>query len=72
MMVRRGPPGARPTEPETARHIPVLLSEVVESLSPHDSEIFIDGTFGAGGYSEAILQEADCKTVGREGVSEVW
>jgi 16S rRNA (cytosine1402-N4)-methyltransferase len=62
-MVRRGPPGARPTEPETARHIPVLLSEVVESLSPHDGEIFIDGTFGAGGYARAVLKAADCSVL---------
>jgi 16S rRNA (cytosine1402-N4)-methyltransferase len=63
MMVRRGPPGATPTEPETARHIPVLLSEVIESLSPRDGEIFIDATFGAGGYTRALLKAADCRVI---------
>jgi 16S rRNA (cytosine1402-N4)-methyltransferase len=63
MMVRRGPPGVTPTEPETARHIPVLLSEVIESLSPRDGEIFVDATFGAGGYSQALLKAADCRVI---------
>ena len=39
-------------------HIPVLLSEVIESLDPQDGETFIDGTFGAGGYTRAILEAA--------------
>ena len=41
-----------------ARHIPVLLSEVIESLDPQDGETYIDGTFGAGGYTRAILEAA--------------
>ena len=63
MMVRRGPPGATPTEPETARHIPVLLSEVIESLGPRDGEVFIDATFGAGGCSRAFLKAADWRVL---------
>jgi 16S rRNA (cytosine1402-N4)-methyltransferase len=39
-----------------ARHIPVLLGEVLEALSPKSGETFVDGTFGAGGYTRAILQ----------------
>jgi 16S rRNA (cytosine1402-N4)-methyltransferase len=46
-----------------ARHIPVMLSEVLAALEPKDGQVIIDGTFGAGGYSEAILQEADCKII---------
>lgn len=42
-------------------HKPVLLNEMIEALSPKDNEIYLDGTFGAGGYSKAILQKANCK-----------
>ncbi|MFK7838947.1 MAG: 16S rRNA (cytosine(1402)-N(4))-methyltransferase RsmH [Bdellovibrionales bacterium] len=44
-------------------HYPVMLSEVLESLSPVDGGIYVDGTFGAGGYTKAILDAADCKVV---------
>ncbi len=47
-----------------APHISVLLNEVIEVLSPKDGEVFVDGTFGAGGYSRAILQAADCRLYG--------
>jgi 16S rRNA (cytosine1402-N4)-methyltransferase len=38
-----------------ARHIPVLIEEVMRFLAPAAGETIIDGTFGAGGYSRAIL-----------------
>ena len=44
-----------------APHIPVLLKEVMEQISPKDGGIYVDGTFGAGGYTRATLQAADCK-----------
>lgn len=44
-------------------HIPVMLAEVLGTLEPAAGEIHIDGTFGAGGYSRAILQAADCRVL---------
>jgi len=38
-----------------APHLPVLLRQVLERLDPKPGEIHVDGTFGAGGYSRAIL-----------------
>ena len=37
------------------RHIPVLLREVLDALAPSSGKIVLDGTFGAGGYTSAIL-----------------
>jgi 16S rRNA (cytosine1402-N4)-methyltransferase len=36
-------------------HIPVLLDEVLEALAPLEGARIVDGTFGAGGYSRALL-----------------
>lgn len=36
-------------------HAPVLLAEIVGALAPVESQIFVDGTLGAGGYSRALL-----------------
>jgi 16S rRNA (cytosine1402-N4)-methyltransferase len=47
-------PGADP------EHIPVLLGEVVAALSPKDGGTYVDGTFGAGGYTVALLEAAHC------------
>jgi 16S rRNA (cytosine1402-N4)-methyltransferase len=64
-MKRAGVPGGAPrrTDGLRTRHIPVLLSEVVESLAPRDNNLIIDGTFGAGGYSRAILDAANCRVL---------
>lgn len=45
-------------------HLPVLCSEVVAALAPQDGDLIIDGTFGAGGYSRAILAAAGCGVIG--------
>ena len=46
------------------RHVPVLLQDVLRLLAPRDGEIFVDATFGAGGYSRAILGAANCRVIG--------
>lgn len=46
------------------KHYPVMLPEVLAALSPQDGETYIDGTFGNGGYSEAMLMAADCNVIG--------
>src|SRR5581483_5494636 len=45
-------------------HIPVLLDAVLAHLAPRSGEIYIDGTFGAGGYTRAILNTAGCNVIG--------
>jgi 16S rRNA (cytosine1402-N4)-methyltransferase len=45
-------------------HVPVMLREVLAALAPQDGGIYVDGTFGAGGYARAVLAEADCRVFG--------
>lgn len=47
-----------------ARHVPVLARPALELLNVRDGEIYIDGTFGAGGYTRAILAAADAQVIG--------
>lgn len=44
-------------------HIPVLLGPVMDALCPAHGEVFVDGTFGAGGYTKALLDTAPCKVI---------
>jgi 16S rRNA (cytosine1402-N4)-methyltransferase len=44
-----------------AGHIPVLLGPVLTALAPRDGAIYVDGTFGGGGYTEALLGAARCR-----------
>ena len=39
-----------------APHIPVLLDEVIAALDPQPGDVVIDATFGAGGYTRALLE----------------
>ncbi len=46
-----------------ARHVPVLREEVLSALAPHSGGLYLDTTFGAGGYSDAILSVAGTRVL---------
>ena len=50
--------------PAAPRHISVLGREAVEMLDLRDGGIYVDATFGAGGYSRAILAIAGTRVIG--------
>jgi 16S rRNA (cytosine1402-N4)-methyltransferase len=50
--------------PADPRHIPVLGRQAVEMLRPRAGGIYLDATFGAGGYSRAILGVAGTRVIG--------
>lgn len=45
-------------------HVPVLLDAVLAALMPGDGAVYVNGTFGAGGCSAALLAAADCRVLG--------
>lgn len=48
----------------TDGHFPVMLNEVIDLLRPQPDAVYIDATFGGGGYSKAILSAAACTVWG--------
>jgi 16S rRNA (cytosine1402-N4)-methyltransferase len=44
-------------------HAPVLLAEAMEALALKDGGLYIDATFGGGGYSREMLARADCRVI---------
>src|SRR6516162_1108437 len=62
MMASRDSKGAVAGGP--ARHIPVLARRAVEFLAVRKGGIYIDATFGGGGYSREILAVAECTVIG--------
>src|SRR5436190_2885998 len=47
-----------------ARHVPVLVRAAIDQLKVGDGGVYIDGTFGAGGYARALLAAAEATVIG--------
>jgi len=47
-----------------ARHIPVLGRRAVDLLAVREGGVYVDATFGAGGYTREILAAANCSVIG--------
>jgi 16S rRNA (cytosine1402-N4)-methyltransferase len=52
------------TGTDTAPHVPVLVGDVVAALAIHDGATVVDGTFGAGGYTRAMLAAGAGRVIG--------
>ena len=58
-----GPRAAADIADAATAHIPVLRDEVVAALQPRAAALYLDGTFGVGGYSAALLDSAACTVI---------
>jgi 16S rRNA (cytosine1402-N4)-methyltransferase len=58
-------PAGMPTSAagKPVRHVPVMVDAVVEALAPRVGALYVDGTFGGGGYTRALLEAAGCRVV---------
>ncbi len=45
-------------------HSSVLRDEILEYINPVDGGVYVDCTFGAGGHTRSLLEEADCQVIG--------
>jgi 16S rRNA (cytosine1402-N4)-methyltransferase len=55
---------AVPNEPMTSRHVPVMLADVRAALAVRPDGIYLDATFGGGGYARAILEAGAGRLIG--------
>jgi 16S rRNA (cytosine1402-N4)-methyltransferase len=63
-MTMHGDSGQPAVAGAAARHIPVLARPAIEFLKIRDGGVYIDGTFGAGGYTRMMLDAANVKVIG--------
>lgn len=54
---------AKDMHPGAGQHVPVMLAEVIDCLQVEDGGLYVDGTFGGGGYTRAMLDRADCRVI---------
>ena len=52
------------TGAKQAPHVPVLVGEVIDALAVHQGDTLVDGTFGAGGYTQAMLAAGAGRVIG--------
>src|SRR5215467_8667830 len=61
---RSFPKGSAVSVAGPTRHVSVLLRHAIDYVAPRDGGVYIDGTFGAGGYTAAILGAATTRVIG--------
>jgi 16S rRNA (cytosine1402-N4)-methyltransferase len=56
--------GGKPVAESIARHTPVLAHQAVGWLGVHDGGLYVDATFGGGGYTRAMLETPGARVIG--------